>query len=208
MKIKQQLGIIQAKLDSPKSQRNTFGNYNYRSCEDILAAVKKLLEETKTILTLSDEIVSIGNRIYVKATATLSDTDESISVSAFARESETKKGMDDSQITGAASSYARKYALNGLFCIDDTRDADATNTHDKLPEPKKMVPIFPGKQRSNNPNPKPMSEPKSSCSVCGVEISDKVDKYSREHFMGISLCMACQKEQKEIEAKQEESNAE
>lgn len=126
------LNKIQSQLKAPKNQRNNFGGYNYRSCEDIMEAVKPLLEETGTVLTVSDDIVCVGNRIYVKATATLMDeTGDHIENSAFAREAETKKGMDDSQITGAASSYARKYALNGLFCIDDTKDADATNTHGK-----------------------------------------------------------------------------
>jgi len=120
---------IQSELKAPKNQRNNFGGYNYRSCEDILEAVKPLLEATGTVITVSDDIVVVCNRIYVRSTATLSDGEDVISSSAFAREPETKKGMDDSQITGSASSYARKYALNGLFCIDDTKDADATNTH-------------------------------------------------------------------------------
>jgi len=126
------LMLIQASLKAPKNQRNAFGNYNYRSCEDILEAVKPLLYDTQTTLTVSDDIVEVGGRIYVKATATLKDCEtwEIIEQnSAYARESESKKWMDDSQITWATSSYARKYALNGLFCIDDVKDADATNTH-------------------------------------------------------------------------------
>ena len=126
------LMLIQASLKAPKNQRNAFGNYNYRSCEDILEAVKPLLYDTQTTLTVSDEMVEVGGRIYVKATATLKDCEtwEIIEQnSAYARESESKKWMDDSQITWATSSYARKYALNGLFCIDDVKDADATNTH-------------------------------------------------------------------------------
>lgn len=126
------LMLIQASLKAPKNQRNAFGNYNYRSCEDILEAVKPLLYDTKTTLTISDDIVEVGGRIYVKATATLKDCEtwEIIEQnSAYARESESKKWMDDSQITWATSSYARKYALNWLFCIDDVKDADATNTH-------------------------------------------------------------------------------
>lgn len=115
---------IQQKLKAPKNQRNNFGNYNYRNCEDILEAVKPLLAEENATLTLSDELVQIGERYYVKATATFAKDDENESVTAYARESESKKGMDDAQITGAASSYARKYALNGLFLIDDTKDAD------------------------------------------------------------------------------------
>lgn len=122
---------IQSELKAPKNQRNNFGGYNYRSCEDIMEAVKPLLLKNGVVLTVSDDMSVVGNRIYVKATATLSDGEDIISNSAFAREAEVKKGMDDSQITGATSSYARKYALNGLFCIDDTKDADATNTHGK-----------------------------------------------------------------------------
>jgi hypothetical protein len=129
----EKLNEIQQKLNAPKSRKNTFGNYNYRSCEDILEAVKPLLG--KAVLTLSDDIVSEGGRVYVRATVTLREGTESVTVTAFAREPETKKGMDESQITGAASSYARKYALNGLFAIDDTKDADATNDHKSLPAP-------------------------------------------------------------------------
>lgn len=124
------LSEIQQKLKAPKGQENKFGGYKYRSCEDILEAVKPLLGDAT--LTLTDDIVEIGGRIYVKATATFTGEDTH-TTTAFAREAETKRGMDESQITGSASSYARKYALNGLFCIDDTKDADATNDHGKAP---------------------------------------------------------------------------
>ena len=127
--MKEKLLTIQTKLNAPKNQRNNFGGFNYRSCEDILTAVKPLLAETNTSLTISDEVVLIwDNRFYIKATATLYDNEtwEAIAqTTALAREQEDKKGMDQSQVTGAASSYARKYALNWLFCIDDNRDADA-----------------------------------------------------------------------------------
>ena len=116
---------IQSELKAPKGQYNSFGKYKYRSCEDILEAVKPLCVKHGVILTLSDEIVQVGERYYIKATANLSKEGCSdVSVTAYAREALDKKGMDDSQITGTASSYARKYALNGLFCIDDTKDAD------------------------------------------------------------------------------------
>ena len=115
---------IQHRLKAPKGQYNSFGKYKYRSCEDILEAVKPILNETGCTLTLSDEIVLIGDRYYIKATAKLKGEGIDEVVTAYARESETKTGMDASQITGTASSYARKYALNGLFCIDDTKDAD------------------------------------------------------------------------------------
>ncbi len=122
-----ELIAIQSTLNAPKGQFNKFGNYKYRSCEDILAAVKPLLNKFGCTLTLSDDVVTVGNRIYIKATATLANASGEREVTtAYAREEETKKGMDASQVTGAASSYARKYALNGLLAIDDTRDADAS----------------------------------------------------------------------------------
>lgn len=129
----QKLIKVQSELVAPKSQYNSFGKYSYRSSEDILEAVKPLLDKHNLTLTISDDVVLIGDRYYIKATATVIDIDtkDKESVSAFAREELTKKGMDSSQITGSASSYARKYALNGLFCIDDTKDADSTNKHGK-----------------------------------------------------------------------------
>ena len=126
MGIYAKLNFIQLNLIAPKNQYNSFGKYNYRSCEDILEGLKPCLQGTNTAVTVNDEIVQIGDRYYVKATATLFDceTGESVSNTAYAREEESKKGMDSSQVTGATSSYARKYALNGLFCIDDVKDAD------------------------------------------------------------------------------------
>lgn len=134
MEIYKKLNAIQVSLKAPKNQRNSFGNYNYRSCEDILEAVKPLLKDNSCVLLLKDEIVNAGGKNYVKATATLVDFDgDTVCCEAYAREPDSKKGMDDSQITGATSSYARKYALNGLFAIDDNKDADSTNTHGKDP---------------------------------------------------------------------------
>ena len=115
---------IQSELKAPKNQNNTFGKYKYRSCEDILEAVKPLLSREGLLLTLTDTIEQVGNRFYVKATVKLTDGTETVENTAYAREEETKKGMDGPQVTGTSSSYARKYALNGLFCIDDTKDAD------------------------------------------------------------------------------------
>jgi hypothetical protein len=123
------LAEFQSKLKVPKNQFNAFGKYKYRSAEDIIEAVKALINPAGFSLNLIDEIALIGERFYVKATATISNGTETYLSVAYAREEETKKGMDGSQITGAASSYARKYALNGLFAIDDTKDADATNDH-------------------------------------------------------------------------------
>ncbi|WP_405344513.1 ERF family protein [Fusobacterium vincentii] len=149
MNIYEKLLKAQVELKAPKGQYNSFGKYKYRSCEDILEALKPVLDKLKLTLFISDEIVEVGGsyklekkdetvetvgRKYVKATITLVNIekpDEIIKTSALAREEETKKGMDGSQITGASSSYARKYALNGMFMIDDTKDSDSTNTHGK-----------------------------------------------------------------------------
>lgn len=138
---------IQSTLKAPKGNFNSFGKYKYRSCEDILEALKPLLAEQGCVVTLSDEIVQIWERYYIKATATLLDCEsgETQSTTAFAREELEKKGMDSSQITGSASSYARKYALNGLFAIDDGVDADKTNTHGKKAEPATIDQVFPDK---------------------------------------------------------------
>lgn len=127
----QKVGDIQHKLKAPKGQYNSFGKYNYRSCEDILEGVKPLLKEHNLALLIDDEIVQIGDRYYVKATAKITDGREIVSATAYAREPDTKKGMDESQITGATSSYARKYALNALLCIDDTKDADTMDNSKK-----------------------------------------------------------------------------
>jgi len=124
------LAEIQSLIKAPKGQFNSFGKYKYRSCEDIVEAVKPVINKAGYHLTLSDEVVEVGGRVYIKATATLSDGTNTYQSTSFAREEETKKGMDAAQITGSASSYARKYALNGLFAIDDTKDSDATNKHE------------------------------------------------------------------------------
>ena len=129
--LNQRVGDIQHKLKAPKGQYNSFGKYNYRSCEDILEGVKPLLKEHNLALLIDDEIVQIGERYYVKATAKITDGREIASATAYAREPDTKKGMDESQITGATSSYARKYALNALLCIDDTKDADTMDNSKK-----------------------------------------------------------------------------
>ena len=133
MNVYEKLTQIQSKLKAPKNQYNSFGKYNYRSCEDILEGLKPLLADVKATVILSDEIIQIGDRYYLKATAKFIDCDsgEIVEVSSLAREDETKKGMDLAQVTGSVSSYARKYALNGLFAIDDTKDSDSTNTHEK-----------------------------------------------------------------------------
>lgn len=181
MTIYEKLGAIQQALQAPKSQFNEFGKYKYRSCEDVLAAVKPLLDEQKCVLLLKDGIETAEGRVYIKATAQFFDTcseepNKCIEVTAFAREEETKKGMDASQVTGAASSYARKYALNGLFCIDDNKDSDFTNR---------------GAQAEEKPvERKPQTD--LYCSVCGKEIDKRVFDYSSKNF-GRALCRDCQK---------------
>lgn len=130
----EKINHIQCNLNAPKDAFNSFAKYHYRSAESIFQAVKPLLKNTGLTLTVSDSIEMIGERIYVKATATVTDGKDSVSTTAYAREPESKKGADDSQITGAASSYARKYALCGLFAIDDNKDADATNDHKEQPK--------------------------------------------------------------------------
>lgn len=182
MNLYEGLGIIQAKLKAPKSQTNSFGGYKYRSCEDILEAVKPILRETGLVLTLTDRMVECGGRVYVEATAALYGNDETapIYVTAYAREEETKKGMDSSQVTGAASSYARKYSLNGLFCIDDTKDSDATNVGD---EPRKPIP-----QTWETPE-----TPRAVCEVCGKVLNDRERDYSMKYYKR-PLCRQHQKE--------------
>jgi hypothetical protein len=131
MNVYEKLANVQSALKAPKGQYNSFGKYKYRSCEDIVESVKPLLKQNGLLLNLTDEIELIGDRYYVKATAIIIDTSDGnmVTVCAYAREEESKKGMDGSQVTGASSSYARKYALNGMFAIDDTKDSDSTNTH-------------------------------------------------------------------------------
>lgn len=133
------LAEIQAKVKAPKGQFNSFGKYHYRSAEDILEAVKQVINPMGFYISISDTIIVQGDRFYVQATATLSNGTETYTSTAFAREEESKKGMDGSQVTGASSSYARKYALNGLFALDDTKDSDATNTHGKQEDIKPVL---------------------------------------------------------------------
>ena len=135
MEFIEKIVAIQSELKAPKGQYNSFGKYNYRSCEDILEGVKPLLAKHGLVLTIQDSIELIGDRYYVKATATITDGKENVSTSAYARESLDKKGMDASQVTGATSSYARKYALNGLLAIDDTKDADTMDNSKKPAQP-------------------------------------------------------------------------
>lgn len=181
--VRASLAAVQAALKAPKSQYNSFGKYKYRSCEDILEAVKPLLKEHGLTLTLCDSLTECGGRIYIRAAACVQDVEsgDEVEACAFAREPETKKGMDDSQITGTASSYARKYALNGLFCIDDTKDADTEESR--------------GRDQAG-----------PSCAQCGEEIKAVMNRgalYDTETIVrkateayGKPLCWSCMRQAK------------
>ena len=185
MNVYEKLARVQQELKAPKGQYNTFGKYHYRSCENILEAVKPLLGEVKAVLTITDNLEMMGDRYYIVATATFTDIEsgEQIAVNGRAREESEKKGMDGSQVTGAASSYARKYALNGLFCIDDSKDSDSTN-----------------EDEAKNGGAQP---PGPTCEICGNEIMPYNDgkkaytaaemaERSKEMF-GKNLCAKCSK---------------
>ena len=157
MSVYEKLSKVQSELKAPKGQYNSFGKYKYRSCEDILEAVKPLNAKHGVVLTVGDEVVEISNRFYVKATATFVDIEsgEKIINTALAREDDAKKGMDGSQITGTASSYARKYCLNGLYCIDDTKDADTDeyrHQQERKPQESQYVKVVNGRTSVLNSN--------------------------------------------------------
>lgn len=196
---------IQNELKAPKSQYNSFGKYNYRSCEDILEGVKPLLQKHNLLLTINDEIEAINTRFYVRAVATIYDAETGqklISTSALAREEETKKGMDASQVTGATSSYARKYALNGLFAIDDAKDADATNTHGKETEQQKILPPRPQPPKVTDEK---IIETLSACtSVSDVEMIWK--KYNAKVTDKKAFTDACKMRKETILEEQGETN--
>lgn len=201
MNIMEKLSCVQEELKAPKSKYNSFGKYNYRSCEDILEGAKPLLKKHGLAMTLSDSIEQIGERYYIKATANVADLEsgEIHSVSALAREPFDKKGMDDSQISGTASSYARKYALNGLFLIDDTKDADTDEYHNQTA----TYPANKAERKADAPAP--------VCDKCGkliVGYEGRNGKMvtSEQHIaatkkmFGHALCVECAKE---IKAKKE-----
>ncbi|WP_053091363.1 MULTISPECIES: ERF family protein [Granulicatella] len=186
MKLHEKLIAIQTKLKAPKGQYNSFGNFNYRSAEDILEAVKPLNAEQGLLLTITDEIKEVGGRIYVVATATVSDGTDELKVSAFAREPENKKGMDESQITGATSSYARKYALNGLYAIDDNKDADTDEHKQQQENALKKQPAQ--KQQQKEPTEKELHEIVEkyvrNIEALGVERAQIVDYVCNKHSVG------------------------
>lgn len=191
MGIHEKLSLVQLSLHAPKGQYNSFGKYSYRSCEDILEALKEPLKKVKATVTITDSVEMIGGRYYVKAAATFHDVEsgDAVSVTAYAREDENKKGMDSAQITGTASSYARKYALNGLFLIDDNKDADARPPESNMP---------------NQPTTNRSSEPTNYiCADCGNEIK-RLARQDGETIMtaeeaykrsiaayGVGLCVTC-----------------
>lgn len=192
----EKLLTVQSELKAPKSQYNSFGKYNYRSAEDIVEAAKPLCKEHGILLTLSDSVELVGEKAYIKATASVVDVADpsgKVEVSAYAREPLDKKGMDDSQITGAASSYARKYALNGLFAIDDTKDADSTNTGSAQKPPK----------TSQKPAPAPVQPPaqldKVICPQCNKQVVSQADKHGKMRTpqevlqMCGGVCIECMK---------------
>lgn len=205
-KIFEKLSKVQAELNAPKSRHNKFGNYDYRSCEDILQAVKPLLAANGLVLILNDEIVERAGRFYVESTATIyeMETLETLRATAYARESESKSGMDAAQITGAASSYARKYALNALFNIDDTKDADTDEfTQESQEKAKKATTKKKTAEpaiSSNVPDGLPeeiATESAPICEDCG-EVIKPTDKYTVEKIVestkksfGVVCCMKC-----------------
>lgn len=187
---------IQTELKAPKNLYNSFGKYKYRNVESIQEALKPLLKEYGLYTTLSDEVVEIGGRIYIKAIATITDGNDNIAVSAYAREAETKKGMDDAQVTGATSSYARKYALNGLFLLDDTDDMDS----DSYPKETKKKTATAEKKSEPVKVPEPVKAPAVLiCERCGNPIqaignhtSADVAEQTRAKF-GKQMCFSCGK---------------
>lgn len=205
MSIYSKLLSIQTELKAPKGQFNSFGHYKYRNCEDILEALKPICKKYDAVLWLTDELVFIGERYYIKATATLRDTSEDgeVKSTAYAREEETKKGMDGSQVTGASSSYARKYALNALFDIDDTKDSDTTNTGEEKPLP----PVKDKVDLSKDPLKGTRSINDITCASCGCVVMpwkdengkvtpiNKIIEGSKAKY-GKVLCVPCAQKEK------------
>lgn len=178
---------VQNELKAPKGQYNSYGGFYYRSCEDILEALKPILTKFNCTVYISDELVNIGDRNYIKATVTITDTDsgESISNTGYAREELQKKGMDGAQITGTASSYARKYALNGLFLIDDTKDSD-TNEYTDI--------------QNNAPAPQPILCPKCKKPIHGFTRPDGSKATPEDVIKNLGMCLECNKNQKSNQA--------
>ena len=179
MNIYEKLLCVQTELKAPKSQFNKFGGYNYRNCEDILEAVKPILARYKAVVLLSDELAEVKDRIYVKATAlfvNVEKPEEKIIATAYAREEESKKGMDGSQVTGASSSYARKYALNGLFDIDDNKDSDTTNDHGKS---NNAVSFSQPPKKPEKPKSSPPKQTTTLSEEARTELNTAIARYSK-----------------------------
>lgn len=192
LNLREKLNKIQVELKAPKGQYNSFGKYKYRSCEDILEGVKPLMDKYGVVLLIADDVIAVSDRIYIKAIVTLQDTEseQKITVSALAREAVNKKGMDEAQITGATSSYARKYALNGMFAIDDTKDAD---THEPATgqQPKQQA-----GQQSTQMKQLSDAQVKRAYAIAnknGVTIED-VKKFIFKHFKKVNLKELSKKE--------------
>lgn len=180
MTIFEKLGAVQAALKAPKNQYNAYGKYKYRNCEDILEAVKPLCVANKCMIYLSDEICQTADRLYVKATAHFCDveTEKELVATAFAREEESKKGMDGSQVTGASSSYARKYALNGLLCIDDTKDGDTPNVgSDAGKQPANTAPEDPSDAPFDPADMQPQMATKEQCEYITKVYGDRLGDF-------------------------------
>ncbi|MCK9461623.1 MAG: ERF family protein [Proteobacteria bacterium] len=196
MPLLEKLAHIQNELKAPKGQMNKFGNYKYRSAEDILEAVKPIAFKYESVIRLYDDLVLVGDRYYIKATAIIThfaDQENAVEVSSFAREEESKKGMDGSQVTGASSSYARKYALNGLLLIDDTKDSDATNDGKGTPaktDPAKPVEDDGKVYKCDNPE-------------CGKVITRQISEFSTKVYKR-PFCLECQGKIKANQAKKKE----
>lgn len=187
MNVHEKLLQVQQKLKAPKGQYNKFGDFHYRSCEDIQEAVKPLLAEVKAVLLVSDEVLLIGNRFYIKATAVFQDTEsqEQITNAAYARETEEKPKMDAAQITGSCSSYARKYALNGLFCIDDAKDPDT-----QQPEQKPPTRMAAGRQQANSqpkPNKSDLDRLRKEAQRTGTDLTAVCSRYKVHRIEDLEL---------------------
>lgn len=201
MTLSEKLSAIQATINVPKGQYNSFGKYAYRSCEDILTAVKPYLAEHKLTLSLSDEIKQVGERYYIQATATISDGEQSISTTAIARESADKRGMDDAQVTCSTSSYARKYALNGLFAIDDAKDCDSDEAA------KEGINRQSKQNKTAQKTAAPPKQDTPTCSACKRIITGfnngTVKKTAQEVAKDTGgLCLECFKKNKKAEEQQ------
>jgi len=192
-KILEQLAQIQQELKAPKGQFNSFANFNYRSCEDILNELKPLLNkiDKSLVILIDDEVKKVGERIYVKATALLMSKEGKFKTHGWARESEEKKGMDSSQITGATSSYARKYALNGLLAIDDAKDADTMDNKKTATKPA-IAPNPNYASKSPEEKKNEYNKDGGKCSKCSKAISEAERSYST-NILGSAMCRDCQK---------------